>query len=117
MLFSTEAYYDERLRRERSPLTEFHFMKAIRLLQDRLSDPDSPQAISDQTMMTVVILAMAADFIDDQASVENHVRGLQRMVGLRGGLTTMRSAAVGDLQAKICRCVKADVPSRWKLTA
>lgn len=102
MLFSTEAYYDERLGRKRSALTDFHFMKAIRLLQERISEPNSPLAIADHTIMTVVILGLTADLFDDQVSVEHHMDGLRKMVVLRGGFASM-SSAIHDLQAKICR--------------
>ncbi|KPM35977.1 hypothetical protein AK830_g10602 [Neonectria ditissima] len=102
MLFSSEAYVDDCLGRDHSPVTQFHFLKTLRLLQERIAVPDDPLAIADQTIMTVVTLALAAQVFGDRATVENHVRGLEKMVSLRGGLGLLKTST-HELPAKICR--------------
>ncbi|KAH7011900.1 hypothetical protein EDB80DRAFT_713134 [Ilyonectria destructans] len=102
MLFSSEALLDESLGRGRSVLTQFHLVKTLRLLQERISIPNDPLAISDQTIMTVVTLALAAQIFGDRAGLENHMQGLTRMVNLRGGFGTLRTST-HELPSKICR--------------
>ncbi|KAH6985703.1 hypothetical protein BKA56DRAFT_715144 [Ilyonectria sp. MPI-CAGE-AT-0026] len=102
MLFSSEAIQDESLGRGRSVLTQFHLVKTLRLLQERISIPNDPLAISDQTIMTVVTLALAAQIFGDQAGFENHMEGLIRMVNLRGGFGTLKTST-HELPSKICR--------------
>lgn len=102
MLFSSEAILDESLGRDRSVLTQFHLVKTLRLLQERISIPNDPLAISDQTIMTVVTLALAAQIFGDRAGLENHMQGLIRMVNLRGGFGTLKTST-HELPSKICR--------------
>lgn len=102
MLFSSEAMLDESLGRGRSVLTQFHLVKTLRLLQERISIPNDPLAISDQTIMTVVTLALAAQIFGDRAGLENHMQGLVRMVNLRGGFGTLKTST-HELPSKICR--------------
>lgn len=102
MLFSSEAWLDESLGRDRSLSTQMHLLKTLRLLQERISVPGDPLAISDQTIMTVVTLALAAQVFGDRAGVENHMQGLQRMVDLRGGFGALKTST-HELPGKICR--------------
>ncbi|KAH7149653.1 hypothetical protein B0J13DRAFT_663415 [Dactylonectria estremocensis] len=102
MLFSSEAWLDENLGRDRSLSAQMHLLKTLRLLQERISVPNDPLAISDQTIMTVVTLALAAQVFGDRAGVENHMQGLQRMVDLRGGFGSLKTST-HELPGKICR--------------
>lgn len=102
MLFSSEAYADIRLGRGRSDRTVYHFMETLRLLQNRISLPDDPRAVADPTIMTVIMLALAAETLGDSASAKQHLEGLQRMVSLRGGFAMFRSPT-HELATKICR--------------
>ncbi|KAF7535772.1 hypothetical protein G7Z17_g13151 [Cylindrodendrum hubeiense] len=108
MLFSSEAYLDESLGRNRSESTQFHLLKTLRLLQKRISVPNDPLAISDQTIMAVVSLALAAQYFGDRDSVENHMQGLQKMVDLRGGFGTLETST-HELPSKICSEIMVSV--------
>ncbi|TVY90611.1 hypothetical protein LAWI1_G005612 [Lachnellula willkommii] len=71
------------------------------MLQARLNDPDQSFAISDGTIMVVLFLASAAELMGDFAAVENHIRGLEKIVSLRGGVRALN--VHNSLQVKVCR--------------
>ncbi|KAK7429596.1 hypothetical protein QQZ08_003791 [Neonectria magnoliae] len=102
MLFSSEAYLDDSLGRDHSLMAQFYFLKTLRLLQERIAVPNDPFATADQTIMTVVILMLAAQVFGDRATIENHMQGLERTVSLRGGLGLLRTST-DELPAKIYR--------------
>lgn len=101
-LFSIEAYFDMFLKREQSSLTQYHFSKTLRLLQERLNAPHNPKTISDPTIMVVITLGLTAELIGDRLAAENHMEGLRRIVELRGGLDKLDEDNP-RLPAKICR--------------
>jgi hypothetical protein len=103
-LFSVEAFLDNRLGRSASSLTQFHLQKTLRLLQDRLGVADDSQATADATIMVVSVLALTAELHGDLAAAEVHLKGLWRMVSLRGGLEMLRFEN-SRLPAKVCRSV------------
>ncbi|CAM1505951.1 Fc.00g115880.m01.CDS01 [Cosmosporella sp. VM-42] len=100
-LFSIEAYLDDYLGRPPSSLTQFHLLKTLRLLQERLA-ADTPESISDPTLMVVVVLGLTAELVGDRSAAENHITGLKGMIDLRGGLETLRFEN-SRLPAKVCR--------------
>ncbi|KAF5677628.1 hypothetical protein FHETE_1679 [Fusarium heterosporum] len=102
VIFSTEAYFDMILGREHGSLSQFHFLKTVRLLQERLSNPQDSKAISDATIMVVVTLGLVAELIGDRAAAESHVAGMARIINLRGGLEMLRYDNP-RLPAKVCR--------------
>ena len=51
--------------------------------------------------MVVITLAQAAELIGDLAAVENHVKGLEKIVSLRGGVRALTTH--NNLQVKVCR--------------
>ncbi|KAF4999234.1 hypothetical protein FGRMN_2598 [Fusarium graminum] len=77
VIFSAEAYFDMILGREQGSLSQFHFLKTIRLLQERLNNPRDPKAISDATIMVVVVLGLVAELIGDRAAAESHAADFQ----------------------------------------
>lgn len=84
--------------------TQFYLLKALRLLQERLSLPDDSRTISDPTIMAVVTLGLAAEVLEKGETVANHLKGLQKMVNLRGGFAALRTST-HELPSKICRRV------------
>ncbi|KAH6958214.1 hypothetical protein DER45DRAFT_213491 [Fusarium avenaceum] len=102
VIFSTEAYFDMILGRKQGCLSQFHFSKTLRLLQERLSNPQDSKAISDATIMVVVTLGLVAELIGDRAAAESHVAGMAKIVDLRGGLEMLRYDNP-RLPAKVCR--------------
>lgn len=110
-LFSIEAYFDIFLKRGQSCLTQFHFSKTLRLLQERLNTPDDPKTISDPTIMVVITLGLTAELLGDRLAAENHIEGLKRIVELRGGLEKLDTDNP-RLPAKICRYVLLRILAR-----
>ncbi|TVY81755.1 hypothetical protein LSUE1_G003365 [Lachnellula suecica] len=51
--------------------------------------------------MVVFILASAAELTEDFAAVENHIRGLEKIVKLRGGVRALNTH--NNMQVKVCR--------------
>ncbi|KAK5998039.1 hypothetical protein PT974_00409 [Cladobotryum mycophilum] len=97
-----QAYLDLCRGRPQSPITQFHLLKTLRLLQKRLDMPDDPCSISDATIMVVSVLALIAEHGGDVDAVRNHMQGLRRMVDLRGRLEMLRFEN-SRLPAKVCR--------------
>ncbi|KAI0133568.1 hypothetical protein BJ170DRAFT_606697, partial [Xylariales sp. AK1849] len=62
-----------------------HLVKTLAILQQRLASSDDELATSDSTILTVIGLTMAAIFHGDTKTALNHLRGLHKMVTLRGG--------------------------------
>lgn len=90
--FTTHAYFNlfggrssPELRRE----PERHFLKALGLLRQRLTD-EGENAISDPTLVVVLSLSMHALMMGDLVSARNHLRGLHKMFGLRGGIPALK---------------------------
>lgn len=104
IIFTTEAFSDLQIGKDRSLATQRHLVKTLRLLQERITTPEISLATSDETILTVVILALIAEYLDDELSMANHVGGLQRMVRLRGGFAALRKFKY-DLPGKSCRFV------------
>lgn len=103
-IFSLETCRDKLLGRPQSSISQFHFLKTLRLLQERLDSPEDPVSISDATIMVVVLLGLTAEFVGDRSVAENHLAGMGNMVKMRGGLTNLRFQN-SRLPAKACRCV------------
>ncbi|RSL45492.1 hypothetical protein CEP53_010767 [Fusarium sp. AF-6] len=101
-IFSIEAYFDQYFGRDQGTLSHFHFLKTLRLLQERLNDPGNPASISDATIMVVITLGLTAELIGDRSAAENHLAGMARIVDLRGGLGMLRFDNA-RLPAKVCR--------------
>jgi hypothetical protein len=83
--------------------TMAHFAKALAIIRSRLVDDDKELAISDTTILVVVGLAMTATAHGDAEAASYHIGGLQKMIMLRGGLSTFRHNK--RLQVKILRQV------------
>ena len=83
VLHSSSAFNDYILRKS-TKTTVFHLSKTIALLNKILTeDTDS---VRDSSVAVVVNLVTSAEFFGDQDAAKAHLRGLQQMVRLRGGL-------------------------------
>lgn len=64
-----------------------HYAKTLRLLQERISAQDNDQSIADPTILVVLHLATYSHLTNDYATAKNHLKGLRKMVDMRGGLS------------------------------
>jgi hypothetical protein len=80
-----------------------HHTKALNALQRRLSAGNMDISTSDSTVLTVVGLTTAALAFGDVDIAQKHMRGLHKMVTLRGGISTFSNDK--RLQTKLCRQV------------
>ncbi|KAM5371225.1 hypothetical protein ACJZ2D_008145 [Fusarium nematophilum] len=69
-----------------------HHGKALQVLQQRIAGGDAKLSTSDSTVLVVVGLTTAAISVGDLGNAENHIRGLHKMVSLRGGLADLAVA-------------------------
>jgi hypothetical protein len=67
-----------------------HYQKGLKLLQQRLGGEDEEAKICDDTMGAILKLATAALFEGDGDVARGHMRGLRKMIDLRGGLGAFR---------------------------
>lgn len=102
ILFAEESYGNILLRRDQSNIAQHYLVKTLQLLRERISCPSSPLAVSDPTIMAVVVLALASEALGDSPTLTNHLEGLMRMINLRGGFDRVGSGE-SHLAAKICR--------------
>ena len=91
-----------------SKLTYSHMRATITALNKRLSDPDL--YLSDSTIAVVMGLAELSGMLADETATKAHVAGFQRLVRLRGGVTSF--AGNTKLQIKIGRWVVGTAPSQ-----
>ncbi|GKT49709.1 uncharacterized protein ColSpa_09890 [Colletotrichum spaethianum] len=82
-----------------SKRTSFHVWKTLSLLNQNISDKDL--ALADSTIATVVSMCMVSEVFGDRDSAAAHVKGMRRIVELRGGIETFRHNL--QLKIKICR--------------
>lgn len=102
-LFQARSYFDNRQGKgSLGPESRWHLINLLRLTQERLGS--FPAAVSDSTILIVSALAMAAHDVGDEAAAREHVAGLHKIVGLRGGV---RALTHNDhrMQRKVCRYV------------
>lgn len=101
MMFSVRAFVESALHDQLSTLAYFHYGQTLQLLQARLNEFDQTAAVSDSTIMVVITLAQAAELTGDFAAVANHVKGLKKIVSLRGGVRALNTH--NNIQVKVCR--------------
>lgn len=90
-----------------SAKTQIYHLQALGLLRERIATAHELLAVSDPTIMTIVILAIASEiFHSDYSSMQSHLDGLQKIVAIRGGLQSLGSPE-DQLSAKICRLVSS----------
>lgn len=101
MMFSVRAFTDGAQPNQLSSCARLHLAKTLQMLQARLHDSDQSFAISDGTIIVVFFLASAAELMGDFAAVENHIRGLEKIINLRGGVWALN--VHNNLHVKVCR--------------
>lgn len=100
-MFSLRVWEGKAIHGQLNRLACFHYDQTLRLLQARLFDYDQTSAVSDSTIMVVIMLATIAELMDEKATVENHIRGLEKIVKLRGGLGGLNTHR--NMPVKVCR--------------
>ncbi|KAK6347665.1 hypothetical protein TWF718_005504 [Orbilia javanica] len=103
--FMAYAYVDLMKGRRYSPMLPeaiFHFVQAVNMLRERLLTPDKALLFSDSTLFLVLSLALYAHMNGDAATARNHMKGLRKIVGMRGGIRTLRQNE--KLLMEILRC-------------
>jgi hypothetical protein len=103
MMFSVRAFVEGALHNQLSRLACFHYHQTLQILQARLNEYafDQTSAISDATIMVVITLATAAELTEDFEAVANHIKGLEKIVTLRGGVRALNT--LNNIQVKVCR--------------
>jgi hypothetical protein len=81
--------------------TQYHLVKTLGVLKERLSDP--VKALDDSTVIIVAALAIFFSSLGDYRSAAVHVRGLGDMIKLRGGLDSFKHSL--RISAKLSRLV------------
>ncbi|KAE8379169.1 hypothetical protein BDV26DRAFT_172582 [Aspergillus bertholletiae] len=101
MAFIAQDFFDG-LPGWQSKKASLHFLKTLQLLRERLSLPDEQAKPSDATIMVVLFLTTHAYAMKDFDSANHHLKGLHRIVDLRGGVAHFTD----DLKLKheIYRC-------------
>ncbi|CAH0028079.1 unnamed protein product [Clonostachys rhizophaga] len=110
---ATEAFFNTPGEGNRLLKSQHHSFMALQLLQDKVSEEDVTISTSDTTIMSVLLLAVAAEMAGDLPTVDRHLRGLKRMIDMRGGFQVLHTE-VPDLLAKICRIDLALAVRTWR---
>jgi hypothetical protein len=92
-VFVTQLYFD--LVRGQKSLrigegASSNFMKTLRFLRERLILEDEKSQASDDTITVVICLFYHAYMRGEYDTAKQHLRGLHRMVSLRGGLDSLQ---------------------------
>ncbi|CAG9978732.1 unnamed protein product [Clonostachys byssicola] len=110
---ATEAFFYTPREGNRLLKSQHHSLMALQLLQEKVSDENTTNSASDTTIMSVLLLAFAAEMAGDLPTVDRHLRGLKRMIDMRGGVHLLHTE-VPDLLAKICRIDLALAVRTWR---
>ena len=91
--FSVEGFIDVCLhqREQANPAAMVHFQKGLALLSERLAGSDEKLKTTDATIGVVLKLAASAHFAGDLQAERQHMIGVRKMVGSRGGLDAFRN--------------------------
>jgi uncharacterized protein HemY len=94
MVFAAEAFFDKIIGRQNHATNQdatLHFLKGVQLLRERLLRGDEEAKVSDSTVSAVLTLAISAHVMGEYETAQQHMKGLRKMVNLRGGIATFRS--------------------------
>ncbi|KNG82944.1 hypothetical protein ANOM_009464 [Aspergillus nomiae NRRL 13137] len=91
MAFITQDFFDglSGWQSEANKPASLHFLKTLQLLRERLALPDEQAKTSDATIMVVLFLTTHAHVKEDLDSAKHHLRGLRKIVDLRGGMANL----------------------------
>jgi hypothetical protein len=104
MFSATTAFMARHEHPGASSQSSFHSVAALRLLRARFYRCSGRDVASDSTILTIFVLAMSAALDGDPSATERHLRGLDELVKLRGGLESLK-INVQELLSKIYRFV------------
>ncbi|KAK9427244.1 fungal-specific transcription factor domain-containing protein [Lipomyces doorenjongii] len=99
ILFSSEQFEARMNGQKERPAAINHLTQTFRILIERLQDP--LQEISDSTIAAVAGLALTEQSSGNQTNWRIHMRGIKRMVEMRGGLLAFEGNPI--LHDKLCR--------------
>ena len=94
LIFTSQYYFDRRSARQgdnkvaTNSDTMSHFVKGIQMLGDRMSSNSKGMQLSNSTAAAVMGLSGYALITEDFIFAERHILGLQKIVTLRGGVST-----------------------------
>ncbi|KAG9254838.1 uncharacterized protein F5Z01DRAFT_98501 [Emericellopsis atlantica] len=100
--FATQGYFEVVSHGHLTAKPLLYLTRTLQLLRQRLDSPDNPGVNANSTMMTIVLLALVSEEIEPGENIANHLAGLEKLVGLRGGLSRVRSQGE-ELWTKVCR--------------
>ena len=101
MMFSLRVYAGPFTPLRLDRLACYHYAQALQLLQTRLHERDQTNVVSDATIMVIIMLASTAEIMNEYGTVENHIRGLEKIVKLRGGVKALTTHT--NMPVKVCR--------------
>lgn len=101
LMFSVQMWEDRAANSQLSRAACIHYARTLQLLQARLMEHDETNAVSDATIIVVIMLATVAGLMNDYATLENHIRGLEKIVKLRGGVRALTTHT--NMPVKVCR--------------
>lgn len=87
MIFTSQYYFDAVVPRKSfvfNQQTWPHFLKALKLLRERLADNDNQDRLSNSTIAAVMGLAGYAHLTGDSRSARHHMEGMLKTISLRG---------------------------------
>ncbi|TVY44661.1 hypothetical protein LOCC1_G007048 [Lachnellula occidentalis] len=99
LLWTTQTYFDWLGGSGTSPAQILHAHRTLVGLRERLTDEE--RATSDSTVVVVVNLIMMNAVVGDPKSARKHMRGLHKMVEMRGGVRAFGGNT--QIQLKMCR--------------
>lgn len=80
-------------RENRAPAYAFqHLAQALSLVRERVTSADDGLRTSDQTMMAIMVLAIQSYLLGHAETAMSHLKGVRRIVDLRGGVVALRSS-------------------------
>ena len=93
MIFTSQYYFDAIATRRFSIVSHQalpHFLRTLKLLRERFAYGDNQSRLSNTTAIIVLGLAGYAHCIGDSNAARHHMKGLCKIIHLRGGVSTFR---------------------------
>ncbi|KAF2678493.1 hypothetical protein K458DRAFT_435927 [Lentithecium fluviatile CBS 122367] len=104
MIFTTRSYYDVIVSGKCAvtQATMQHFLRALELLRERMGFDGDQTRLSDATLAAIMSIASHALLTGDYDSARNHIKGLCKIVKMRGGVKSFQHNR--KLFIEILRC-------------
>ena len=98
VIFTAQAFHERSQGLAYGRTALFHLSKTLSHVQSSLYQGD--QATSDNTIVVVTSLAMAAMLLGELGTAGKHMDGLARIVELRGGFKALGKASIVEHKAR-----------------